>query len=157
MIRRPPRSTLFPYTTLFRSGVVQERGQWLPVHAQLARFPFRDPVHCRVGIVATGHPEIELVEFGGRDLVNELKEKVARRVFIQPVSVLIVHWILLDISRNRCSIPCSLSAGMPMMRPSRRYGVGCEKSIVRSLSSTADTNGSPSSACLSWSRLISAS
>src|SRR3712207_9056155 len=27
MIRRPPRSTLFPYTTLFRSGrVVQHRG-----------------------------------------------------------------------------------------------------------------------------------
>src|SRR3712207_8012398 len=28
MIRRPPRSTLFPYTTLFRSGVVVEvRGE----------------------------------------------------------------------------------------------------------------------------------
>src|SRR5947208_11458116 len=26
MIRRPPRSTLFPYTTLFRSGVVQSKG-----------------------------------------------------------------------------------------------------------------------------------
>src|SRR3712207_8505071 len=25
MIRRPPRSTLFPYTTLFRSGQVDER------------------------------------------------------------------------------------------------------------------------------------
>src|SRR3712207_7871159 len=25
MIRRPPRSTLFPYTTLFRSGEVQRR------------------------------------------------------------------------------------------------------------------------------------
>src|SRR3989440_6146745 len=25
MIRRPPRSTLFPYTTLFRSGVVSRR------------------------------------------------------------------------------------------------------------------------------------
>src|SRR3712207_7137630 len=24
MIRRPPRSTLFPYTTLFRSGIVAE-------------------------------------------------------------------------------------------------------------------------------------
>src|SRR3712207_8289053 len=24
MIRRPPRSTLFPYTTLFRSGVITE-------------------------------------------------------------------------------------------------------------------------------------
>src|SRR3712207_7030958 len=26
MIRRPPRSTLFPYTTLFRSGVVEFDG-----------------------------------------------------------------------------------------------------------------------------------
>src|SRR5689334_24626006 len=26
MIRRPPRSTLFPYTTLFRSGVGSRRG-----------------------------------------------------------------------------------------------------------------------------------
>src|SRR3712207_7158760 len=25
MIRRPPRSTLFPYTTLFRSGVAQQQ------------------------------------------------------------------------------------------------------------------------------------
>src|SRR3712207_8785853 len=29
MIRRPPRSTLFPYTTLFRSGVAKVR----PLHA----------------------------------------------------------------------------------------------------------------------------
>src|SRR6266567_7457476 len=27
MIRRPPRSTLFPYTTLFRSGPVGDSGQ----------------------------------------------------------------------------------------------------------------------------------
>src|SRR2546425_2484182 len=27
MIRRPPRSTLFPYTTLFRSETVHQRGQ----------------------------------------------------------------------------------------------------------------------------------
>src|SRR3712207_9578321 len=27
MIRRPPRSTLFPYTTLFRSGIQAEDGQ----------------------------------------------------------------------------------------------------------------------------------
>src|SRR5690242_21442923 len=26
MIRRPPRSTLFPYTTLFRSSLMQKRG-----------------------------------------------------------------------------------------------------------------------------------
>src|SRR5256885_10872095 len=27
MIRRPPRSTLFPYTTLFRSDALQRRGE----------------------------------------------------------------------------------------------------------------------------------
>src|SRR5256885_8430303 len=32
MIRRPPRSTLFPYTTLFRSIQIQHRGHG--VHAQ---------------------------------------------------------------------------------------------------------------------------
>src|SRR2546422_7582305 len=28
MIRRPPRSTLFPYTTLFRSQVLAKGGDW---------------------------------------------------------------------------------------------------------------------------------
>src|SRR3712207_7300281 len=38
MIRRPPRSTLFPYTTLFRSGVViaQQRVQAVWIHPSLA-------------------------------------------------------------------------------------------------------------------------
>src|SRR3712207_8673523 len=31
MIRRPPRSTLFPYTTLFRSGEVAEQARRLAV------------------------------------------------------------------------------------------------------------------------------
>src|SRR2546427_4850750 len=38
MIRRPPRSTLFPYTTLFRSAADQrrgaQRGQGRSLHAQ---------------------------------------------------------------------------------------------------------------------------
>src|SRR5256885_13265797 len=40
MIRRPPRSTLFPYTTLFRS-VVDLADQWVVLNVredQLARF-----------------------------------------------------------------------------------------------------------------------
>src|SRR2546427_7805802 len=32
MIRRPPRSTLFPYTTLFRSGACQAAGIHLAMH-----------------------------------------------------------------------------------------------------------------------------
>src|SRR2546422_6014586 len=50
MIRRPPRSTLFPYTTLFRSAFARDRGDagarawaprarrgWLACTPQLAR------------------------------------------------------------------------------------------------------------------------
>src|SRR5687768_17844086 len=36
MIRRPPRSTLFPYTTLFRSEVVLA---WKPPAGLIASFP----------------------------------------------------------------------------------------------------------------------
>src|SRR5688572_33429607 len=54
MIRRPPRSTLFPYTTLFRSEVVfDERGNlplahdpkvaWALAHPE--RFPVRSEEH----------------------------------------------------------------------------------------------------------------
>src|SRR2546426_1693697 len=35
MIRRPPRSTLFPYTTLFRSGLARGQHDRLPGHAEL--------------------------------------------------------------------------------------------------------------------------
>src|SRR5690349_22121283 len=37
MIRRPPRSTLFPYTTLFRSDrIADRRGLMLPIRIALA-------------------------------------------------------------------------------------------------------------------------
>src|SRR3712207_6940768 len=39
MIRRPPRSTLFPYTTLFRSA--RERGALPPRHRGAGRLPLR--------------------------------------------------------------------------------------------------------------------
>src|SRR5256884_9775496 len=32
MIRRPPRSTLFPYTTLFRSPLFVPAASWIVVH-----------------------------------------------------------------------------------------------------------------------------
>src|SRR2546422_5910130 len=48
MIRRPPRSTLFPYTTLFRS---QARGQ---------RVEGPDPQAARVGAEHRGHTRAHL-------------------------------------------------------------------------------------------------
>src|SRR5688572_33256376 len=36
MIRRPPRSTLFPYTTLFRSTVAARLANWRPFSGRLS-------------------------------------------------------------------------------------------------------------------------
>src|SRR3712207_9265262 len=44
MIRRPPRSTLFPYTTLFRSALMWDRGSF--PHAE-PPVPARLPGHAR--------------------------------------------------------------------------------------------------------------
>src|SRR5258708_31123605 len=57
MIRRPPRSTLFPYTTLFRSfapaDVTSPEEVQAAVAAAEARGPLRILVHCagRAGII----------------------------------------------------------------------------------------------------------
>src|SRR3712207_8752498 len=63
MIRRPPRSTLFPYTTLFRSGdvpigaVALRRGRVL-ARAHNEREQRQDP---------TAHAEVLLVQRAARD------------------------------------------------------------------------------------------
>src|SRR5256885_11692742 len=64
MIRRPPRSTLFPYTTLFRSvGISFVREFWepegLPQPLQRGRVIANDQVymdHANVGSVQIGGP-----------------------------------------------------------------------------------------------------
>src|SRR5256885_2042504 len=49
MIRRPPRSTLFPYTTLFRSNLKSESGHTrvtaLPAHSIMCIFGVRSEEH----------------------------------------------------------------------------------------------------------------
>src|SRR5256885_11833858 len=52
MIRRPPRSTLFPYTTLFRSDLLIDTSR-LSVHA------LRDIIHKRVEQRSAGRLSID--------------------------------------------------------------------------------------------------
>src|SRR3712207_8878713 len=49
MIRRPPRSTLFPYTTLFRSPLLPPIALTDEVTALVAAFATMVAVHSRVG------------------------------------------------------------------------------------------------------------
>src|SRR4030066_2596559 len=61
MIRRPPRSTLFPYTTLFRSAICD--GELSP-----AIFPF---YHCGITIrAATNQPEADMICLEAPSIIN---------------------------------------------------------------------------------------
>src|SRR3712207_9486053 len=70
MIRRPPRSTLFPYTTLFRSRVAEPElvgaAVELEAHARVGR------VRRRVDEQRAGHPQVREQE----DVVLELPHEV---------------------------------------------------------------------------------
>src|SRR5438105_9235121 len=76
MIRRPPRSTLFPYTTLFRSVIVAELGsgsgkktRWL-LEALCSR---QQTYYCPIEISATARSEEHTSELQSRvDLVCRL-------------------------------------------------------------------------------------
>src|SRR5260370_15868664 len=72
MIRRPPRSTLFPYTTLFRSHPLQVRAQ-LRGQADALRFA---PRERRCAAIELQVPETDtLEEFQAR---ADLRQQVAR-------------------------------------------------------------------------------
>src|SRR2546430_6136879 len=61
MIRRPPRSTLFPYTTLFRSAEVALLGHRGRVGVRGGRQRGRDP---QAGKAAAGAKHVHLVDEG---------------------------------------------------------------------------------------------
>src|SRR2546430_6727221 len=56
MIRRPPRSTLFPYTTLFRSSPCSV-SEFAPVGVQSARNPPRKASHPSCAVIPDGYAE----------------------------------------------------------------------------------------------------
>src|SRR3712207_6942917 len=94
MIRRPPRSTLFPYTTLFRSEHLRRRVSALPEHTLLPP----EPVLCaeygvsRItlrravdGLVADGHLVREqgrgTYEIGRAHVLNSSHANISYAVF----------------------------------------------------------------------------
>src|SRR5256885_13495073 len=89
MIRRPPRSTLFPYTTLFRSGVekraVEEaclsagaRQAYLieePMAAAIgAGLPVGEPSGNMVVDIGGGTTEVAVISLGGIGVSQSLRK-----------------------------------------------------------------------------------
>src|SRR3712207_9389826 len=84
MIRQPPRSTLFPYTTLFRSGVgiqADARETLTALTDALAGWSVDDAYRARTAELAAAweatveaayHPEVPSAGEGGRLTQNEV-------------------------------------------------------------------------------------
>src|SRR5438876_9268764 len=81
MIRRPPRSTLFPYTTLFRSRRVQEdRAEYASTrhrHSRGADSRWRDRKSTRLN---SSHPSISYAVF----CLKKKKMMLARAALAAP-------------------------------------------------------------------------
>src|SRR3712207_8048929 len=73
MIRRPPRSTLFPYTTLFRSGVL-----FMKTKALLA-FAVAGIVSLGIGIKAYAKTDAYLVKDNSKNIVYEFDKDDDRK------------------------------------------------------------------------------
>src|SRR5260370_28105606 len=71
MIRRPPRSTLFPYTTLFRSVVVVDPAKIRQLQMSRQRSCFASHAFHHVAVAKDGvNIEIENVETGAIKIFN---------------------------------------------------------------------------------------
>src|SRR3989449_430836 len=85
MIRRPPRSTLFPYTTLFRSLPVHRLlvEQALPIDRELYVGLVLDRKRERIVVVAHPHGGMEIEEIAQREPAAILREEVEPAVGMQ--------------------------------------------------------------------------
>src|SRR2546430_12260404 len=90
MIRRPPRSTLFPYTTLFRSRLVQDPlVEFQPTELTVEKVRSRAAGHTCCGSILTVRSEEHTSELQSQSnlvcrLLLEKKNKDISREFSTP-------------------------------------------------------------------------
>src|SRR3712207_8890923 len=87
MIRRPPRSTLFPYTTLFRSDGIRDKvinGQVVPFEFQLMTYTTETGVQAatlmkecleQIGVIANVKPTEFVVMQRSEEHTSELQSR----------------------------------------------------------------------------------
>src|SRR3989442_4578696 len=79
MIRRPPRSTLFPYTTLFRSGLAEEL-LGLPEKRRVGDPALHHPV-LRLHFACPGVVHGDPLEIGRAHVLNSSHVRISYAVF----------------------------------------------------------------------------
>src|SRR5438270_5031975 len=81
MIRRPPRSTLFPYTTLFRSQIFELHEASHEEETQRIMLFMRDDVRCRQTIFDDGRLRQALVGDRKSTRLNSSHSQISYAVF----------------------------------------------------------------------------
>src|SRR5436309_3876371 len=93
MIRRPPRSTLFPYTTLFRSPASAEF--WKPQRPTPRRLPrARDRKSTRLN---SSHVKISYAVFCLKKKNKNNKQRVRNKNAVYHTSVHVVHSLAYEV------------------------------------------------------------
>src|SRR3712207_8775755 len=83
MIRRPPRSTLFPYTTLFRSnGKARARSPWYVASVRVYRSEFLSRVPRGPEASQAVLPTARLTKPGGRGRSEEHTSELQSRQYL---------------------------------------------------------------------------
>src|SRR2546430_7794236 len=94
MIRRPPRSTLFPYTTLFRSLCVQPNSCFISVNQVALDHPRKDVLSSFPVVFSS--PPLESTEDRKSTRLNSSHSQISYAVFClkkttTPCSTLVPH------------------------------------------------------------------
>src|SRR5260370_31278250 len=126
MIRRPPRSTLFPYTTLFRSepsfGNVSYRHGWV---AGAFLRPAKDPVAVMRGMITEfelpGGASVDIVVVNETDDGDAVLARIAKEIGpVRSMAVGARTWAETLIHLRRALSDPSLSNADDLINPLRR-------------------------------------
>src|SRR5256885_5314755 len=97
MIRRPPRSTLFPYTTLFRSGTaLRRRGAEIPTPHR--RHTERRSLHLSPDVVANAGPRDQRRNAGKRSQATRSEEHTSDS------SHLVISYAVFCLKKKPCNL-----------------------------------------------------
>src|SRR3712207_3247672 len=96
MIRRPPRSTLFPYTTLFRSflteGQRQDQQWWMSFARSTPLFYYNKQMWAEAGLEDRGPKTYSEFSEWGPKLVQKSGNNVSRWGFLHAPATDYISW-----------------------------------------------------------------
>src|SRR5574340_679387 len=105
MIRRPPRSTLFPYTTLFRSGLISFRMDWLDLLAVQGTLKSLPQHHSSKASILR-HSAFFTVQLSHPYMTTGKNIALTRRNFVGKVMSLLLNMlsrlVITFLPRNKC-------------------------------------------------------